>query len=99
MVRDKGKYKIVDAKYTSKAADDFELQKALTPNQDDVFGWLTDPKYKGKIEIEVRANNSKLTNLDLEQGEFLLLVDNLGIEVFQSQAGNFNAIEKIVKLK
>ncbi|MFW6249023.1 MAG: hypothetical protein ACOC4J_04555, partial [Bacteroidota bacterium] len=99
LVRDKGKYKIVDAKYTSKAADDFELQKALTPNQDDVFGWLTDPKYKGKIEIEVRANNSKLTNLDLEQGEFLLLVDNLGIEVFQSQAGNFNAIEKIVKLK
>ena len=39
------------AKYTSKAADDFELQKALTPNQDDVFGWITDPKYKGKLDI------------------------------------------------
>jgi hypothetical protein len=98
LVRDGGRYKIVDAKYTSKAADDFELQKALTPNQDDVFGWIIDPKYKGKLEIEVRANNSKLTNLDLDQGEFIS-AENMGIEVFQSQAGNPNAIEKIIKLK
>jgi hypothetical protein len=98
LVRDGGKYKIVDAKYTSKAADDFELQKALTPNQDDVFGWLTDPKYKGKIEIEVRANNSRLTNLDLEQGGSVP-ADNIGIEVLQSQAGNPNAIEKTIKIK
>jgi hypothetical protein len=98
LVRDGGKYKIVDAKYTSKAADDFELQKALTPNQDDVFGWLADPKYKGKIEIEVRANNSRLTNLDLEQGGSIP-ADNIGIEVLQSQAGNPNAIEKTIKIK
>ena len=98
LVRDGGKYKIVDAKYTSKALDDFELQKALTPNQDVVFGWLTDPKYKGKLKIEVRANNDRLGNLQLKQGK-TIDPDDLGIEILQSQAGNPKAIEKTIKLK
>jgi len=66
VVKDGSSFKIIDAKFTTKADADFTIKSSLTKNQNEVFDWM---KNGDNISIKVTANQSKLNDLGILTGD------------------------------
>ncbi|MDF1546662.1 MAG: hypothetical protein P1P88_02495 [Bacteroidales bacterium] len=98
LINKDGKFIIVDAKYTTKEFDEFAIDNALTPNQNEVFKWFEDGDVGG---IEIRANPTKAELIDASQGQKLTNdeIKNFGIHIIKSKADAVDAIETTFILK
>ena len=60
----------------------------MTPNQGKAFPWIKD-KANVPVQIEVRANNGKLRDLGIKQGDFINIT---GIGIHVSKPGDVSII-------
>ena len=88
-----GVFHIIDTKYTT--LDNFDVAKSFTPNQSKAFPWM---KNGDDITIEIRADDSKLVNLNLLQGD-MLDPTKLKIDIYKSVPGNSSQVGSVINYK
>ena len=82
LVKDGNQFRIIDAKFTTKADTDFTIKSSLTKNQKEVFEWM---KNGDNISIEITANQSKLNDLGLLKGDKISIS---GVDILKSKTNN-----------